>query len=58
MPEAVHRQLQKEARQKIKSKGKYRDVELRRRAYVYGGMRKTGWKPKHPGTHVHGSGLS
>lgn len=58
MPEAVHKELQKEARTKIKSKGKYPSLETRRRAYVYGGMRKTGWKPKKPYTHAHGSGLS
>lgn len=58
MPEALHRKLQAEARQKVKTKGKYPTVERRRRAYVYGGMRKTGWKPKPKYTHPEGSGLS
>lgn len=59
MPERVHQELQREARRKIKTKGDYPTVEQRRRAYVFGGMRhKTGWKPKPPGTHPEGSGLS
>ena len=39
MPKALHKKLAKQARKK-KLKGEERD------AFVYGGMRKTGWKPK------------
>ena len=39
MPKKVEKALKKSAR-KLKLKGEKKD------AYVYGGLRKTGWKPK------------
>jgi hypothetical protein len=39
MPKALEHKLEKEAAKKH-LKGKHRD------AYIYGTMRKTGWKPK------------
>lgn len=57
MPEKVHRELQRQANQKIHNKGKYQNIRTRKQAYVYGGMRRTGWKPKPPYTHKEGSRL-
>ena len=52
MPEELHNQLQREARSKIRTRrdiqGNYKTVGEARNAYVYGGMRKTGWKPGPP----------
>ena len=48
MPKELEDKLQREARKKIRSKGEYASVEDRRNAYVYGGMRATGWKPGPP----------
>lgn len=48
MPQELHDKLQREARKKIRSKGDFGSVEERRNAYVYGGMRATGWKPSGP----------
>ena len=48
MPREAEQALQREARKKIRSKGDYASVEERRSAYVYGGMRATGWKPGPP----------
>ncbi len=39
MPKALERKLRRQARKKFKSK-------KRQDAYVYGGLRATGWKPK------------
>ena len=48
MPREAEQALQREARRKIRSKGDFASVEERRNAYVYGGMRATGWKPGPP----------
>jgi hypothetical protein len=40
MPEAMERALKKQAKKKFRSTN-----SKRARAYIYGTMRKTGWKP-------------
>ena len=42
MPKAMEQKLKTQAKSKGMGKG-------RARAYVYGTLRKTGWKPKHRG---------
>jgi hypothetical protein len=42
MPEKMERELKKEAMKKFGS-----TTSERARKYIYGTMRKTGWKPKH-----------
>jgi len=41
MPKAMERALKRKARKKFGS-----STSKRARAYIYGTMRKTGWKPK------------
>lgn len=52
MPEKLHDALQREARSKIRTRrdirGNYPTVREARDAYVYGGMRQSGWKPGPP----------
>lgn len=46
MPRAEERRLQAEAAAKIHDQGRYGSVEQHRNAYVYGTLRKQGWKPQ------------
>jgi len=50
MPKALEEKLKREAAKlgaegKLKKRGKYKNLAQAENAYVYGTMRKTGWRP-------------